>query len=122
MLNYDVREADYLNHRRSRYLHFAFFILHFALKIPLGFFHNPCGMWKTFLWKTGGQKSPLNPLGKRFGYPHWGCGKKPVAIRQKNPLFHNPQAQQQKQQQIPIKIYILFFYITKRSFRYAFYL
>ena len=38
------------------------------------FLHNPCGMWKSKLWKNMRQKFLPQGLWKSYYYPHLACG------------------------------------------------
>ena len=52
------------------------------------FLHSPCGMWKTFLWKTVTKKILPQCLWKSSSFQHLPCGEKSVAALMQNGLFH----------------------------------
>ena len=52
------------------------------------FIHSPCGMWKTFLWKTVTKKILPQGLLKSSSFQHLPCGEKSVAALIQNGLFH----------------------------------
>ena len=51
-------------------------------------FHNPCGMWKEFLWKSKCQNLLQQGLWKSSSFQQCVCGEKCVAALAKKGLFH----------------------------------
>ena len=52
------------------------------------FFHSPCGMWKTFLWKNVTKKFLPQALWKSYSFQHLPCGEISVAALMQKGLFH----------------------------------